>query len=66
MEISDLVPMMNEGVQHRITQLTEEQEQQTVGELELLLIAVCILNHWIIRDLTDYYGIFEPVVPEYS
>jgi hypothetical protein len=55
MEISDLARMMNEGTQHRITQLTEEQEQQTVGDLEQLLIAVCILNHWIIREITDYY-----------
>jgi hypothetical protein len=37
MEISDLVQMMNEGAQHRITQLTEEQEQQTAGELELVV-----------------------------
>jgi hypothetical protein len=61
MEISDLVQMMNEGVQRRITQLTEEQEQRTVGDLELLLIAVCVLSRWIIRETTDYYAIFESV-----
>ena len=58
--------MMNEGTQHRITQLTEEQEQQTVGKLEQPLIAVCVLNRWTIRDLTNYYAIFEPLVSEYS
>jgi hypothetical protein len=65
MEISDL-QMMNEGAQHRIMQLTEEQEQQTVDDLELLLIAFCALNRWTIREDTDYYAIFEPVVPGYS
>jgi hypothetical protein len=59
MEISDLVQMMNEGAQRKITQLREEQEQEIVSDLELLLITFCVLNRWSFEEITNYYNIPE-------
>jgi DNA-binding Xre family transcriptional regulator len=59
MEISDLVQLMKEETQRQITQLTEEQEQQIVSDLELLLVAVCVLNRWTLEDITAHYDISE-------
>lgn len=59
MEISDLVQLMKEETQRQITQLTEEQEQQIVSDLELLLVAVCVLNRWTLEDITAHYDLPE-------
>jgi hypothetical protein len=40
------VQMMKEKTQRQITELKEEQEQEIVSDLELLLVAVCVLNRW--------------------
>lgn len=59
MEISDLVQMMKEETQRQITQLTEDQEQEIVGDLELLLVTLCVLNRWMLEDITNHYDISE-------
>jgi transcriptional regulator with XRE-family HTH domain len=37
--------------------LTREQEAQLVSDDELLLVAVCSLNHWSLTDITSVYEI---------
>ena len=59
MEISDLVQMMREEMQKPISELTEEQEQEIVGDLELLLIAICVLNRWSVSDIMSQYAVPE-------
>lgn len=59
MEISDLVQMMKEQTQRRIIQLTEAQEREIVSDLELLLVAVCVLNRWTLEDITGRYAVPE-------
>ncbi len=57
MEISDLVQMMREETQHPISELTEEQEKEIISDLELLLVALSVLNHWTLDDIKTYYDI---------
>lgn len=59
MEISDLVQMMKEETQRQITQLSEEQEQEIVSDLELLLVTICVLNRWMLEDIINHYDISE-------
>ncbi|MCW8889994.1 MAG: helix-turn-helix transcriptional regulator [Sedimenticola sp.] len=58
-EISDLVKLMESGVKSPITSLTIEQERELAADVELLLIAVCVLNHWSFEEIVDYYHISE-------
>ncbi|MDJ0807355.1 MAG: helix-turn-helix transcriptional regulator [Gammaproteobacteria bacterium] len=58
-EISDLVQLMQEHTAGPISGLTLEQEQEIVGNLELLLIAVCVLNRWTLEEIIDYFQIPE-------
>lgn len=59
MEITDLVQTMKEDTQRQITQLSENQEEEIVGDLELLLVTVCVLNRWTLEDITAHYAIAE-------
>ena len=58
MEISDLVQMMNEQQPH-LQHLTEEQEQEITKDLVLLLVTVCVLNRWSMKDIVSYYNLSE-------
>jgi len=60
MEISDLVVMMQESGERRIARLTEAQEQTIVEDIELLLMAVCVLNRWTLDDIVDSFDIPGP------
>lgn len=42
-----------------IDQLTDAQEQQLVDDPQLLLVAVCVLNHWTLKDILAYYQLTE-------
>ncbi len=57
MEIADLV-QMNQQPQ-RLSELSLEQEQEIVADLELLLVAVCVLNRWSFDELLDYFSFGE-------
>jgi len=59
-EISDLVQLMNESGTGAISRLSPEQEQEIVGDLELLLITVCVLNRWTVRQIVQNLDIAEP------
>lgn len=56
--LSDLFEMLNDA-QSRIYELTLEQELQLVKEPSLLLVAVCVLNHWQFNDILTYYQFDE-------
>ena len=58
MEISDLVQMMNENTR-QLTGLTEQQEEEIANDLTLLLVTVCVLNRWTMKDILTYYDIPE-------
>ena len=58
MEITDLVMMMSENTS-RTTQLTQEQEQEIANDVELLLVAVCVLNRWAMEEIMQHYDISE-------
>jgi transcriptional regulator with XRE-family HTH domain len=42
--------------------LNERQERELVSDEKLLLVAVCVLNHWSIADITHTYALTEPQV----
>ena len=55
-EISDLLQKMQQMSQ-RITQLTHEQEQLIVSDHKLCLITVCVVNHWSLSEILNYYAL---------
>ena len=57
-EISDLVQLMNEK-QHELLQLSVEQEQEVTNDTTLLLVAICVLNKWTLKDIVAFYDISE-------
>ncbi|MDF1529635.1 MAG: helix-turn-helix transcriptional regulator [Sedimenticola sp.] len=59
LEISDLVKLMESEARSPITSLTVEKERELAADVELLLIAVCVLNHWSYEEIIDYYNIAE-------
>ncbi|CAN5347185.1 helix-turn-helix transcriptional regulator [soil metagenome] len=44
----------------RLHEMTVEQESTLVSDAKLLLIAVCVLNHWTAGDIVQRYRISEP------
>lgn len=60
LEISDLVVMMNNDTRMLLTELTLEQEQQIVADSALLLVTVCVLNHWTMPHLMKNFNFTEP------
>jgi DNA-binding Xre family transcriptional regulator len=56
MEISDLVQEMNERAgATAITGLTLEQEAEIAGDIELLLVTVCVLNRWTMQEIIERF-----------
>ena len=39
----------------KISILTEKQELEVVSDIQLLIVAVCALNHWTLDDIAHYY-----------
>ncbi|MGE5469040.1 MAG: helix-turn-helix domain-containing protein [Ignavibacteria bacterium] len=46
----------------RLRQLDEAQERELVSDEKLLLVAVCVLNHWTISDMTRTYALTQAQV----
>ncbi len=60
LEISDLVQEMNERAgASAISGLSLEQEAEIAGNLELLLVTVCILNRWTLEEIVGHFQISE-------
>lgn len=56
MDISELVLLMEQQAE-LITNLSFEQEQELVADIQLLLVAVCLLNHWRFDEIIATYNI---------
>jgi DNA-binding Xre family transcriptional regulator len=61
LEISDLVQQMNERADATISSLSLQQEQEIAGDLELLLITVCLLNRWTLEEIMEHFHLSETV-----
>ncbi len=57
-EISDLLQKM-QHMSHRISQLTLEQEKKIVSDRKLCLMTVCVINHWSLKEILDFYNLDE-------
>jgi DNA-binding Xre family transcriptional regulator len=59
MEISDLVIQMNNDSHMLLSELSLEQEQEIAADNALLLVTVCILNHWTVEQLITHFKFSE-------
>jgi transcriptional regulator with XRE-family HTH domain len=59
LEITDLARMIQNRAGAPISALTRDQEREIVADLELLLVAVCVLNHWGLDEIRDYFELSE-------
>ncbi|MCB1839533.1 MAG: helix-turn-helix transcriptional regulator [Rhodospirillales bacterium] len=58
MEISDLVKLM-ETSRARIERLTHSQESEIIQDIALILVTVCVFNHWTMKNITQYFTLSE-------
>ncbi len=58
MEISDLVRKMD-AEQASVEQLTHSQESEIIQDISLILVTVCVFNHWTLEDITQYFTLSE-------
>ncbi len=58
LSLSDLF-LVNTQKEHRLTQLTQEQEEELIADKKLLLIAVCARDGWSFNDMITHYQISE-------
>lgn len=56
MEIAELIQQMDKRAE-RITSLTHEQEKELVSDIRLLIVAVCLINHWTYEEIIETYDI---------
>jgi len=45
--------------QPRLQTLTEKQERELISDPKQLLIAVCALNHWALKEIVEYYRVSD-------
>jgi DNA-binding Xre family transcriptional regulator len=58
LSLSDLF-LLNIQKEHRLAQLTREQEEELIGDKKLLLVAVCARDGWSFNDMITHYQISE-------
>ena len=58
LSLSDLF-LLNTQKEHRLTQLTQEQEEELIGDKKLLLVAVRARDGWSFNDMITHYQISE-------
>lgn len=56
LDIGDLVNI-SESQEPKIEQLSEENEQEIVGDTRLLLVAYCLINYWTFDEIIQRYDI---------
>lgn len=59
LEISDLVQILKEQTSTQLSQLSLEQEKEIVSDLELLIVAVSVLNRWTMDQILHYFNLDE-------
>ncbi len=58
-EISDLVQQANSDFSQPITELTEDDEKALIADVEMLLVTVCVIHHWTLNDILQFYNVSE-------
>jgi len=58
LSLSDLF-LLNTQKEHRLSQLTQEQEEELIADKKLLLVAVCARDGWSFKDMITHYQITE-------
>lgn len=58
MDISALVQLTDES-SRQLQSLSIDQEAELVGDIKLLLVAYCIVNHWSFNEILERYQITE-------
>ena len=58
MPLTDLLRLL-EGTQQRVSRLSWEQEEELARNDRLLLVAVCVNDHWTFEEIVKYYDISE-------
>lgn len=58
-EFTDLLQMLKDSAAAPISGLALEQEKEIVGDLELLLISVYVLNRWTFEQIVEHSGMSE-------
>ena len=59
MEITELMQMVNDSTARQINELSDEQEQQLVSDIELLLVTISVINHFTLNELLEAYTLSE-------
>ena len=54
--LTDLFYLCQQNTE-KLSQLTEEQENQLLANPKLLLVAVCVRDSWTFKELIEYYDI---------
>lgn len=57
LELSDLLQGLQS--QSRLKELSLEQEKAIASDTTMLLVTVCVLNHWRLEDLVQHYRLTE-------
>ncbi|WP_419418740.1 helix-turn-helix domain-containing protein [Legionella sp. D16C41] len=65
MTLADMFELLEKS-KTKISSLTIKQEEELVKDLGLLLVAICILNHWNFNDILNYYTISEHELIRYA
>jgi len=59
MEITDLMQLVNDSTARQISELSNEQEKELAGDIELLLITISVIHHWTLEDILGQYNFTE-------
>lgn len=62
-----LTELTKEALQNqpRLSMLTEKQEREIVSDSKLMVVAVCVLNHWRMEDIVETYSLSSPECLKY-
>lgn len=58
LEISDVVRTM-ESERRRLTELSDDQEQELVSDVKLMLVAFLVVNGWSYEEILSHYSLTE-------
>lgn len=61
LDFADLARRVAEG-QKLVAEMTQEQERAVVADKKLLLVAICVLSHWTMEQITANYRLTEAQV----
>ena len=59
MEITELMQMVNDSTARQIDELSDDQEKQLVGDIELLLVTISAINNLTLDDILNAYTLTE-------